>query len=279
MTFPVVYRGNESSIVQIQDDLYVRIGSLEKRDQCNTGIVVLKNSVALIDYSAQSPDHEIIDEAEKLTGLPVKYLIFTHPHSDHVDGIKKLHRDDVMILARKSAVEYLYHKGYFVPPVYRVFEKSEEFELDGRKLSFLIPEYTAHSPWDMMVGIPECGMLFTGDLLALPKNMFLHTADLEGWAIAVERVLESDWMYIARGHGGIIEGHEADETLRYLQLLNEARLWQMRHHEPISPETVENCTEKLSPELAKIIKGLLEIADVRNVSRQVNQVHYLYVER
>ena len=276
MTFPIVHTGNESSIQQIQSDLFFRVGSLEKRDQCNTGIVVLQNSVALIDYPAQSPAHEIIDEAEKLTGLSVKYLIFTHPHSDHVDGIKKLQRSDISILASKGAVEYLYHKGYFPPPIHRVFDHTETYELDGRTLQFHIPEYTAHSPWDMMVGIPEAGVLFTGDLLALPKNMFLHTADLEGWIIAVGRIMESGWQYIARGHGSIIKREEADETLIYLRLLNQARLWQMRHHEIISPASVENAETCLSRELSEIVKGLLSISDSRNVSRQINQAHYLY---
>ncbi|MCE1253334.1 MAG: MBL fold metallo-hydrolase [Anaerolineae bacterium] len=82
----VVYEGSYSKVVHIFDKLYFREGNLEVRDQCNCGFLVLDSCVAIIDYPAQNPDHEIIDEAEHITGLPVKYILVTHAHVDHVAG-------------------------------------------------------------------------------------------------------------------------------------------------------------------------------------------------
>ena len=248
------------------------MGSLEKRDQCNSGIIVLKHCVAIIDYPKQEPEEEIIEEAERITGLPVRYIILTHPHSDHVDGFKSLNRTDISVIARDSAIEYLFRKGYFIPPVYAGISHSTDFVLDGVSFRFEVPTFTAHSPWDMMIGLEEESILFTGDLLALPKNMFFHTSDLEGWITEVDVLSESKWKYIARGHGSVIEKAEIKETLKYLQKLNEARLWQMKHNEDVSIDTIHN--KRLSSELQLIVDDLLTIADEVNVTRQINQVYY-----
>ena len=124
----------------------------------------------------------------------------------------------------------------------------------------------------MMIGLEEESILFTGDLLALPKNMFFHTSDLEGWITEVDKLAESNWDYIARGHGSIIEKKEIKKTLEYLRCLNEARLWQMKYNEDVSLDTVTQ--RKLSPELQGIVDRLLQISDETNVTRQINQVYY-----
>ena len=63
----VVYEGNLSRVTKLYDDLYFRSGNLEVRDQCNCGIIILGNCTALVDYTGQDPDEEIIEEAKKIT--------------------------------------------------------------------------------------------------------------------------------------------------------------------------------------------------------------------
>ena len=86
----LVWEGNLARTVQLADRLYLRLGNLEVRDQCNVGIVEGENSLALIDYPEQSPDHEIIDEAESHLNKPVKTILFTHAHGDHRNGLATL---------------------------------------------------------------------------------------------------------------------------------------------------------------------------------------------
>lgn len=270
----VVLRGNLSEVIALYDDLYFRKANLEIRDQCNSGFVVLNNSVAIIDYPGQAPDHEIIDEAEKITGLPVKYIILTHAHCDHVTGFRMLRRKDIEVIARLSAIEQLYLEGYPVPKIHTAVEKNMVIELDGRKISLEIPDQTTHSPWDMLVGIEDRGVVFGGDMVALHKNMFFHSSNIDGWIVALKKLARSEWKYIARGHGGVIAKDELGKTIEYLSLLNKARLWQMEYNENLTIEAAENPRQYLSSGLAEIVEKLREEVDAYNVARQINQLYY-----
>lgn len=270
----VVLTGNLSEVIRLYDDLYFRKANLEIRDQCNSGFVVLDHSVAIIDYPGQQPDHEIIDEAEKITGLPVKYIILTHAHCDHVTGFRMLHREDISLIARRTAIEQLYLEGYPVPTIHTAVEKNMSVTLDGRTLSLEIPDDTTHSPWDMLVGIPDRGVVFGGDMIALHKNMFFHSSNIDGWIAALSKLKRSDWKYIARGHGDIIPASELGRTVEYLKLLRSARLWQMEYNENLTIKAAENPRAYLSDGFAAIVEKLREEVDAYNVARQINQLYY-----
>jgi glyoxylase-like metal-dependent hydrolase (beta-lactamase superfamily II) len=270
----IVYEGNHSKITKLFEGVYFREGNLEVRDQCNSGIVCLNGSCAVIDLPAQNPDQEIIEEAEMITGLPVRYLLITHAHVDHVMGLKTLHRKDICLVTRKNSIEQLYREGYPVPNEYMAIENTMDLELDGRLFQLTVPARTAHSPWDMLIGIPEFKIVFTGDLVALHKNMFFHSSDIKGWREAIDHLIETKWDFILRGHGGIVERKYLSRTARYLALLDKAREWQMEHNEKVTAENILQNMDTLSPELSNIIQKLLEDADATNIARQINQLFY-----
>lgn len=270
----VVHEGNMSTIFKVADGLYFREANLEIRDQCNSGIVSLDHCCAIIDYPGQSPDEEVLDEAELVTGLPVKYLLLTHAHVDHVMGLKTLRRKDVTIVARRTTVEQLYLEGYPVPKVHLAVEETQRLALDGRRFELVVPAGTSHSPWDLVVGLREHEIIFPGDLVALQRNMFFHSCDIGGWRRAIELLKAGGWRFIGRGHGPLVGVEYLDEIAEYLRLLNEARDWQAEHNEEVNPESVQSASTELSAPLASIVEQLLAYADPRNVSRQINQLFY-----
>lgn len=270
----VVYEGNLSKIYKLADNLYFREGNLELRDQCNSGFVVLNHSTAIIDYPSQNPAEEILEEAELVTGLPVKYFIITHAHCDHVTGFRTLKRKDIQLITRRTSIEELYKAGEPVPQIHTAVEKTMDLELDGYTFHLEVPNQTAHSPFDMLVGIKEHGIVFTGDMVALQKNMFFHSADIVGWRKSIDELMNENWNYIARGHGSIVTADYLKDAARYLELLDNARKWQEIHNEEVNPETVEYAFENLSPELAQIVSKLTKVVDPRNAARQINQLFY-----
>lgn len=269
-----VYEGNLSRVYRIFDDLYFREGNLEIRDQCNCGFIVLNNCVALVDYPEQNPDQEIVDEAEKIIGLPVKYILVTHAHVDHVAGFRTLKRKDIKLITRRSSIEQLYLEGYPVPPIELAVETSMDITLGGRRIHFEVPDVVAHSPWDMVVEIPEYKLIFAGDLIALQKNMFFHSSNIKGWRQTIDELIARNYKLIVRGHGPIVGAEYLLDVAKYLRLLDNAREWQSQHNEEVNVESVQNAKAQLSPELAAIVQELLQYADARNVARQINQLFY-----
>ena len=265
-----VYSGNLSRIVKAFDGIYFREANLELRDQCNTGIIELDNSVALIDYPEQHPDEELIEEAEKLTQKPVKYILLTHAHCDHVNGLKHLHRKDISLLASNRAIEELIAEGFKLPDVCEGITESKTIELDGVEFKFEFPGGRAHSPWDMLIGLPKHKIVFTGDLVVRQKYMFFHTSDIEKWKDVIEMLQKSDWEYFARGHGFICDKKYLDDVGHYLDLLSKAKELYGKNPELISESSV--LRRELSPEMEKIMAELVVITDMNNAVRQINQL-------
>jgi glyoxylase-like metal-dependent hydrolase (beta-lactamase superfamily II) len=268
----VIYEGYLSRIIKLYDDLFFREGNLKARHQCNCGIVELDNSVAIIDYTEQNPDEEIFEEAEGLLHKPVKYILLTHAHDDHVDGFKSLHRKDISIIARQSGIEQLHIDGYNIPPVHASISEDTTILLDGFEFRLQVPQRVSHSPWDMLVGIPKYSVVFTGDLVVVQKDMYFHSSYIAGWRQTVDELIESDWKYLARGHGSVI-GHEyLNDAALYLKVLEEVKNWQKEHDEEVDEASVSGTRRGLSPTLASLTGTLLKYVDAANVARQINQL-------
>ncbi|GEM_PF-4852079 len=222
----IVHTGNLSTVYTAARDVFVREGNLPVRDQCNTGIIVLDSCVAVIDLSNQDPDEEIFLEAEKVTGFPVKYLLLTHAHGDHMIGMKTLHRSDFALIARDTAIGELKRNDVPLPEKVISVTGDTMLELDGREFSLFIPKEHGHSPWDMLIGLPDCGLLFGGDLIAKRSDMYLHSACIDGWIVDIHTLIEElkDSVYtdIVQGHGDMIPVSELADVENYLEDLRAA---------------------------------------------------------
>jgi hypothetical protein len=137
-----------------------------------------------------------------------------------------------------------------------------------------VPDTTAHSPWDMIIEIPEYKIIFAGDLIALQKNMFFHSSNIKGWITTIDNLISKDYRFIVRGHGLIVGAEYLNDVAKYLRLSDNAMEWQRQHNENVNLESVRNANMELSPELAVIVQELLQYADAGNVAMQINQLFY-----
>lgn len=267
-----VYEGNQSEVIKVQNDLYFRSGNLELRDQCNCGFVELENSIALIDFPGQDPDEEIIEEAERIIGKKVKYILLTHAHIDHVSGFRTLKRKDIKLIATDSGIRQLLLEGYHIPEVHVSVTEDKILVLDGFEFKLELPLQVAHSPWDMLIGIPKYKIVFAGDLVVKQKNMFFHSSDIEGWKRTIEALKRRDWQYLARGHGMITGIGYLDEVSRYLLLLSRIKEMMKLSNERIDENTIVKDSTYLSFGMIPVVNELLDSTDAANVARQINQL-------
>lgn len=247
-----VYEAYLAKVIQLYDDVWYRVANLEIRDQCNTGFIALDNSVAFIDYPEQHPDEELIAEAEKITGKPVKYILLTHAHCDHVTGFHTLRRNDISLIARKSTIENLRAEGYPVPDVYKEVTKDIVLELDGFTFKLELPGGTAHSPWDMLIGVPKYKLVFTGDMIVRPKYMFFHSSRISGWKYMVEILKTRDWEHFVMGHGMVQDKEYLNEIGHYLHLLSSIKEILSRKPQYIDEQTILSNPPTLPPELVSL---------------------------
>ena len=80
-------KGPGFTVTKIGDGVYAALGEDGGAAGSNAGFIVGKDGVAVVDtFTSVAPAKELLAEIRKVTNLPIKYVINTHYHLDHVGG-------------------------------------------------------------------------------------------------------------------------------------------------------------------------------------------------
>jgi quinoprotein relay system zinc metallohydrolase 2 len=203
----------------------------------NTAVVLGRNAVAVVDTGGSFAWGRRLRRAiADLTALPVRHVINTHVHPDHIFGNAAFDGDAAEIWGHRKLPNALAARGQYyldqlqsllgagaqgtrvVPPTQLVAE-SRAIDLGGRVLS-LTAHPTAHTDNDLTVLDSATNTLFASDLLFMERLPAID-GSLNGWlsVIGVLRQVPAD--RVVPGHGPAAAPWPAamDAQERYLRLL------------------------------------------------------------
>src|SRR6202049_3374682 len=89
LLLPSVSRAAEDlfDIKPVADGVYAAIAKPAYKVNCNAAIVILSDSVLVVDtHSKPSAARALIEQIRELTPKPVKFVVNTHFHWDHYQG-------------------------------------------------------------------------------------------------------------------------------------------------------------------------------------------------
>ena len=198
----------------------------------NAGFVITPAGVVVFDSLGTPPLGEaLITQIRKLTSVPIKRVIVSHYHADHVYGLQAFKAIGAEIWAHEGGKEYLasdelerrlaqrreelfpwVDETTKVLPPDRWLNRDEDFELGGIKFAirFVGP---AHSPEDLALFIPQDNMLFAGDLVFKGRVPFVGAADSKSWLASLDKLLAFKAKVMVPGHGGVSHNAKKDLTL------------------------------------------------------------------
>jgi glyoxylase-like metal-dependent hydrolase (beta-lactamase superfamily II) len=191
-------------------------------------VVVGTDGIILVD-SQFAPLHDKIKAAiAKISPLPVKYLVNTHYHLDHVGGNAAFHREGATIVAhdnvrlRLAAGVINATTGNKTPPSDADTIPTQTYMVGGTKLAVggrdveLHHVINAHTDGDTWVYIPDANVLVTGDTFGsrnYPNIDWGSGGSIDGMILAIERYLKAanDSTKIVPGHGPVADKAKLQE--------------------------------------------------------------------
>ena len=247
------WQSDNFELVKLGEGIYGCIHKFGGKAICNVGIVDNGEETIVFD-SFLSPDvaSELLSAVERLDLSPIKYVVNSHFHNDHIRG-NQVFSEDVHIISTKKTrdlieeweplqIEYekenaparlaLYDSLYrsfkgdkqsreyqqilMWKPYYEILVNSHkevktrlpdmfvdsvhQFDGSARRV-VLLSNGIGHSESDLVMHLPDDGVLFTGDLVFNSRHPYVPDGDIDRWKNWLDFMNSLNVKKVLPGHG------------------------------------------------------------------------------
>ncbi len=224
-------------LVNLGAGVWAAIGSDSGKAGANAGFVVGEDGVAVIDtFEDPGAAKELLAEIRKITPLPIRFVVNTHYHLDHVNGNDVFAAAGATILAQRNVrdwerTENLKWWGDKIKPEVKarveslklpdvVYDQGVDLYLGSRKIE--VRSYPGHTGGDSIVYVHDAGVMFCGDLFWNRHIPNLTDATTGAWTKTLDTLVGSGAGKFVPGHGEPGTSLEVKAFQQYLEDLRAA---------------------------------------------------------
>ena len=208
-------------------------------DIANLGIIVGDAAAAVVDTGGSvEVGRALLAAARRITDKPIRYVINTHEHPDHVFGNAAFADLGATFVGHHNMPQELAARGEFylhsfrsqlgpeataevriIPPTLLI-QDAMRLDLGGRTLLLTAWSPAAHTNCDLTILDENTGTLYAGDLSFL---QFVPVVDgsVVGWLDVLQRLAKLPAQRVVPGHGRLVAPWPGalDDERRFLTVL------------------------------------------------------------
>ena len=158
-----------------------------------------------ISYGRPQAAKAYLDEIRKITQAPIKYLVYSHHHYDHIAGGKVFKDAGATVISHRRAKERLAQlkaPDVIIPD--QVVDGKRTIKLGGTTLDLIFTGRN-HSDSSLVMLLPKEKVLFAVDfnsLGAVPSRLAVNDSYPTEWEASLKKTLALGWERMIPGHPG-----------------------------------------------------------------------------
>lgn len=215
---------HETRKVEGTDNVYIfRHGNAQAMFVVTPAGVIVTDPIG---YARREAPDVYLAEVRKITSQPIRYLVYSHHHFDHIAGGRVFKEAGATIVAHRRALERLaVLRDPRTPLPDEVVDSFRVIELGGTTLELSYIGLN-HSDSTLVMRLPRERILFAVDLMpvgSLPARGMIDSYPLE-WKESLKKMLAMEWDRLIPGHPGTPGGRlgTKEDVKNVLAFLEEA---------------------------------------------------------
>jgi glyoxylase-like metal-dependent hydrolase (beta-lactamase superfamily II) len=227
-------------LTKIADNVYAYVDTKQSSKDnsfgANAGIIIGRDGIAVVDTLISAKEAKRFIKAIKaVSKKPIKYVINTHYHLDHVFGnaefvklgaVVVAQENDKQVMAERAETTLKNSAQYGLTQedikgttiAYPVLSYGDRMSIDlGGQLIELRHARPAHTEGDTLVYLADKKLLFAGDILFTDYHPFLAEGNIEEWCGELDDLQAMDVETIIPGHGPLSTKKDLADMKLYLQ--------------------------------------------------------------
>ena len=220
------------TLQKIGNGVWAAISSDTGKAFANAGFVVGDNGVVVIDtFQDPEPAKALLAEIRKITPLPIRFVVNSHYHIDHVNG------NDVFAAAGATIVAHRNVRSWMRTENLKFWDEPIAADVKARVQSLTLPDvvyddridlylgtrvlevryYPGHTGGDSVVIVPDANVVFCGDLLWKNHYPNLIDATTASWVTTLT-TLQANYSSatFVPGHGELASVGDVSAFRQYL---------------------------------------------------------------